>query len=155
LLDQGLGRHGEGLAQAIAVAAAPTVDVDRVEAGLVDVVEDQRLLSGAHAFSSGSGWPMGGPKEEGSAGSGELPGAGRSISDSTSAKSVPGRSHSRELAWGSADGRLISCLAGSGSSPSRTWRASSWTSPASRSMGPTKTPSTDTIGAMSHAPRHS
>ena len=43
--------------------------------------------------------------------------------------------HACELAWGSADGRRSSCLAGSGGSPSRIWRASSCTS--SSATGPT------------------
>jgi hypothetical protein len=56
-------------------------------------------------------------------------------------------------AFGSTDARLSSCLSGSTGSPSRICSTSSGTS--SSSIGPMYTPSTDAIGAMSHAPRHS
>ena len=61
--------------------------------------------------------------------------------------------NSHELAWGSATSRVESCLSGRTGRPARVSSSSRGTS--AGVSGPTNTPSTDAIGAMSHAPRHS
>ena len=95
--------HRQRLAQHL-VAAAPRVDVERVEPGLVDVLEED-LRSG-----------------------------------------LPPVLRRRPCA-------RLSCLSGSTSRPALT--SSTIRSQSSSSSGPTYSPSTDAIGAMSHAPRHS
>ena len=106
------------------------------------------LVPGANG-SGGAGGEGGGPAAGGgscSSAAGQAPPAGSSFG-------WEGSPSGSGMALGRRKPSSPSPRPGSTVSPAASWRTNSGASPVE--SGPTKRPSTDAIGAMSHAPRHS